>query len=48
MLKMDFISSAIEVFASCFIQDEEWNMRRIVVTIAVVIAIVVLGFLFWR
>jgi hypothetical protein len=45
---MDFLLSAIEVLASCFIQDEEWNTRRIVVTIVVVIALVVMGVLFYR
>jgi hypothetical protein len=45
---MDFFQGVIEVLASCFIQDEEWNIRRIVVTLVVVVALVVLGFLFWH
>jgi hypothetical protein len=46
---MEFLSDFIEVIASCFLHDDkEWNIRRIFVAIVVVIAVVVLGFLFSR
>ena len=45
---MDFLSWVSEVLESCFIQDKEWNIRRIVVTLVVVIVLILLGYLFYR
>jgi hypothetical protein len=43
--RMDIIVWIIDAIASCFIRnDEEWNVGRIVMVSAVVIAILLLGY----
>jgi flagellar biogenesis protein FliO len=45
---MDFIGWIIEMAAVCFQQEKDWNVRRIVWILVVLIAIIVVGYWLFR